>query len=66
MDQAEQILRCSSDFLEVSQEVKVAPSFSAWPLCRATMLFYLTQTMESLKLENLTIFHPPNIIHYIL
>ena len=30
---------CSCDFLEVSQEAKVAPSFSAWPLCCATMLF---------------------------
>ena len=29
--------RCSSDFLEVSQEAKIAPSFSVRPLCPATM-----------------------------
>ena len=28
---------CSSDFLEISQEAKIAPSFSVRPLCPATM-----------------------------
>ena len=31
--------RCSCNFLEVSQEAKVAPFLSAWPLCPATMPF---------------------------
>ena len=31
--------RCYFDFLEVSQEAKVAPFLSAWPLCPATMPF---------------------------
>ena len=30
---------CSCDFLEVSQEAKVSPSFLAWPLCPITMPF---------------------------
>ena len=31
--------RCYFDFLDVSQEAKVAPLLSAWPLCPATMPF---------------------------
>ena len=43
--------RCSCDFLEVCQQAKNTPSFSAWPLCPATMLFgHLWCTKNNKKL----------------